>query len=301
MRKRFLQQGCRLIATLSVVLTTLGAVSLASAQTRETVDIASALLEAPVPSMEAFYGEELHYSISMMGGEAARGAITVGRPTQDEEFGRVVPVQGLVQSVGLLSAMVRFKYGGFTWMSPDSALPIWGDKLLEDSGRSRSYETDYTYQDYVAAITRVEGERERSWTRFIPEQVDDAFSWIFRLRAAPLNIGDRYTFYIFDGWLLRRLHVRVVDHVERHEDVTRRTSTMTAELALIADAMDDNPALPWAEKVQGLAPVFTSRRLDDIGSMWISLDERRLPVGMEVRTPVGFMRIAMSHHVAPTP
>lgn len=286
------------------VLCVIGAFSTpvaAFAQGRVPGDIAQALVEAPLPDMRRWAGEELHYSVSMMGGEAARGAITVGRLTHDENLGEVLPIQGLIQSVGLLSAMVRFKYAGFSLMDASLSLPLWGEKLLEDSGRSRTYTTIYGSDDYEVTVTRAEGSDSWERTRLSPSRTDDAFSWIFRLREAPLNVGDYYTFYIFDGWLLRRLHARVVSHTERHEDVTRRSTTMTAEITLVADAMDENPALPWAEDDADLAPVFTSRRLDDVGTLWISLDERRVPVALEVRTPVGFMRIGMSRHVLPSP
>lgn len=299
MQESYLQQRYILLTAIVSLLGVFAIAPVAFSQTRTTVDVAQALVEAPLSPMAKWHGEEMHYSVSMMGGEAARGMISVGRPTVDDNLGEVVPVQGLIQSVGLLSAMVKFKYAGFSWIDPKESLPLWGDKLLEDSGRSRSYQTIYGSDDYEATITRLENGQERTWTRHTPERVDDIFSWIFRLRSAPLEIGDRYTFYIFDGWLLRRLHVRVVNHVERHEDITLRSTTMTAELALVADAMDGNDALPWASNAL-LAPVFTNRRVDDVGTMWVSLDERRVPVALEVRTPVGFMRIGLSRHVPPS-
>ena len=297
---RFLQQGCGALALVSAFLVPLVSVSEAWSRGRGPVDTVESLLAAPLPSMSRWAGEELHYSVNMMGGEAARGAITVGRATVDENLGEVVPVEGLIQSVGLLSAMVRFRYGGFTWMDAEFGLPLWGDKLLEDGGRTRSYQTAYGLDDYRVDVTRLENERSRTWSRLTPSRVDDAFSWIFRLRSAPLEVGDVYSFYIFDGWLMRRLHARVVSHVERPEDVTGRKNVMAAELVLVADAMDENASLPWLAGDASLSPVFTTHRVDDVGTMWISLDDRRLPVALEVRTPIGFMRINLSRHVPPS-
>lgn len=245
-------------------------------------------------------GEEFHFTISMMGGEAARAVLTIGRATEDENLGRVVPVQGLVGSVGLLSALVNFKYGGLTYLNAETGQPIWSEKLLEDSGRSRTYTTFYDRENYQADVTRLENDRSRETQRIIPAHVDDIFSWIFRLRNTELAVGDTYTFYIFDGWLTRRLHAKVISHVERYEDSSRRNVVRAAEIDVTAESLTELFPLPWAQSAADLAPVFTVRSSEQVATTWISLDERRIPLGIELRTPVGFMRVALTRYVPPS-
>lgn len=244
-------------------------------------------------------GEEFQYTISMMGGEAARAVLTIGAATLDANLGQVVPVQGMITSVGLLSAILSFRYAGLTYLDTADGKPIWSEKLLEDTGRSRTYTTYYDRDAFEASVTRKEGTTERSYERLIPSHVDDAFSWLFRLRVSDLAVGDRYTYYIFDGWTLRRMHIRVAAHIERYEDAAQQKRVMAAELVITADSMTEHPALPWALDAADLAPVFSVRRSDPVATAWISLDDRRIPLGIEVRTPIGFMRIALTRHVPP--
>lgn len=246
-------------------------------------------------------GEELHYSIAMMGGEAARALLTIGHPAHDENLGEVVAVQGIAQSVGLLSALVRFKYAGLSYLNAETGVPVWGEKLLEDGGRSRTYTTYYDRERYTGEVSRLEDGRTTRSEKLIPRYTDEAFSWILRMRSAELAVGDEYTFYIFDGWTTRRLRLRVLAHVDRYEDVAQRKVVRAAEIEIISDSLNEHSALPWAEGDADLAPVFTVRRTDEMGVAWVSLDERRIPLGVELRTPIGFMRLTLTRHVPPDP
>lgn len=274
--------------------------SLSASSDQDSQAVSFPIIAASTYDPRVWGGEEFHYSVSMMGGEAARAVLNIGHATVDENLGAVVAVQGLVQSVGLLSALVRFKYGGLTYLNADTGKPIWGEKLLEDSGRSRTYTTYYDRENYQAEVTRAEDGRRSDSTRIIPSHIDDIFSWIFRLRNADLEVGDTYTFYIFDGWLTRRLRVRVVRHVDRYEDAAQREVVRAAEIDVVAESLTELFPLPWAEDAADLAPVFTVRKSENLGTMWITLDERRAPLGIEMRTPFGFMRIALTRYVAPS-
>ena len=258
-------------------------------------------LVAPTFDPRQWAGEEFHYSIVMMGGEAARAMLTIEHPIQDANLGEVVPVQGLAQRVGLLSALVRFKYGGLSYLNAETGVPVWGEKLLEDSGRVRTYTTFYDRERYTGEVTRLEDGRNTRTQRLIPRHTDEAFSWILRMRSSDLEVGDVYAFYIFDGWMTRRLRLRVVGHVDRYEDVAQRKVTRAAEIEIISDSLSEHPALPWAEGDADLPPIFTVRRSDALGTAWVSLDDRRIPLGIELRTPIGFMRIMLTRHVPPDP
>lgn len=286
---------CAILATITMLL-----FSAAYAESGAPVDGSGPpppILAGAAYDPTVWAGEEFQYTIAMMGGEAARAALTIAPPIDDENLGRVVPVQGMIASVGLLSALVSFRYAGLTYLDVADGKPIWGEKLLEDTGRSRTYTTYYNREKYEAAVTRSEGTTQRSYERIIPGHVDDAFSWLFRLRVSDLKVGDRYTYYIFDGWTLRRMHIRVASHIERYEDASRQKTVMAAELVISADTMNEHFPLPWAEGDADLAPVFTVRRSDPVATAWISLDDRRIPLGIEVRTPLGFMRITLTRHI----
>lgn len=250
--------------------------------------------------VDQWAGEEVHYSISMMGGEAARAALHVGEVTDDEELGRVVPVQGLVSSVGFLSALVKFKYAGLTYVDVDTGYPAWSEKLLEDGGRTRTYTTYYARDQYRADVVRNENSKDSPRTKMIPRHSDDIFTWLFRLRALDLQVGDIYVAYIFDGWLVRRLTLRVISHADRPVRAGARETIRAAEIAIQTESLEPVAPLPWAGKSMFLPPVYRVSKREQVASMWFSLDDRRIPLNISLQTPVGFVRMDLTKYVAPS-
>lgn len=247
----------------------------------------------------SLYSEEVHYSISMMGGEAARAALHIGAAIDDDELGRVVPLQGLVSSVGFLSALVKFKYGGLTYVDVETGYPVWSEKLLEDSGRSRTYTTYYARDEYRADVVRAEYGKKSPRTRMIPRYSDDIFTWLLRLRQADLEVGDRYVAYIFDGWLVRRLTLRVISHADRPVRVGSNETVRAAEIAIQTESLAPSAPLPWAEDAVNLPPVLSVVKREQAATMWFSLDARRVPLHISLQTPVGFVRMELTKYVAP--
>lgn len=244
-------------------------------------------------------GEEVFFSISILGGEAARAALVAGEPTEDANLGRVIPIQGVAQSVGLAAAFARFKYEGLTYFNAATLLPVWGEKLLEDRGRSRTYETYYDRGAFTAEVTRFEDNRSSDWTTVIPAEVGDAFSWIYHLRQERLEVGDEYVYYIFDGWKLRRLLVRVAAHLDRPLRSGSEEQVRAAELTVIAEELRSFHALPWVEDDLRLPPVYTVRKRSELATAYMTVDDRRIPLGMTIATPIGTMRVSMDRYVPP--
>lgn len=248
---------------------------------------------------EAWAEEEVHYSISMMGGEAARAALHIGTAVDDEELGRVVPVQGLVSSVGFLSALVKFKYGGLTYVDLETGYPVWSEKLLEDGGRTRTYTSYYSRDAYRADVVRSEDGTDSPRTKMIPRHADDIFTWLLRLREIDLQVGDTYVAYIFDGWLVRRLTLRVVSHADKPVRAGSRETVKAAEIAIQTESLEPVAPLPWAENAMDLPPVYRVSKREQVASMWFSLDARRVPLSIALQTPVGFVRMELTKYVAP--
>jgi len=250
--------------------------------------------------VEQWAGEEVHYSISMMGGEAARAAMHIGEVIDDEELGRVAPVQGLISSVGFLSALVKFKYGGMTYIDLETGYPVWSEKLLEDGGRTRTYTSYYARDEYRADVVRNENDRDSPRKKMIPRHSDDIFTWLLRLREMDLEVGETYVAYIFDGWLVRRLTLRVLSHAERPVRAGARETVKAAEIAIQTESLEPLAPLPWAPKGVLLPPVYHVIKREQVASMWFSLDDRRVPLNISLQTPVGFVRMELTKYVAPS-
>lgn len=240
-----------------------------------------------------YVGEDVRYSISLMGGEAARGIVTVDPSQVDGELGEIVPIQGMASSTGLLSAVMRFKYGGMVYASVEDGHPAWSEKLLEDKGRTRTYTTTYDRDAYDARTVHEENDRKSARHYVIPRHVDDIFTWLFRLRNADLSVGQEYISYMFDGWVVRRLHIRVASHQDAYRVDAFNTSVPAAELVVTVESVTPWVALPWTENAATLSPVFIATKKPQVVTMWMSLDARQIPLGITIETPVGHARISL--------
>jgi hypothetical protein len=256
-----------------------------------TVD-ASELNAGPVPFQ--WEGQQLTFDISALGGTVARCAYNIGYEDADDNLGSVIPLRGFCVTLGLLSAFVKFNYEGFVFADPETLYPVWGEKLLEDRGRSRTYETFYERRRFVAIVERVELARdsERQYRRWIPHDVYDILTWINHVRTRDLSVGEELVYYVFDGWKLRRLTMTVTRHVDFYLG-EEHPSVRAAELDVDAEVLDPYPVAPWVPYNRTIPPVYLPRGGDDtkLGEAWFALEGSRVPLGLNLGTPFGKMRI----------
>ncbi len=243
-----------------------------------------------------WYGEELHYSIEMLGSEAARTAIAVGYPTEHEEHGLVVPVEGLSISVGFFANVYPMEDTAITYVANDG-LPVHSTKVIDERNRERSYAVSYETDRFVSEILRTEGESTRRTGRFIPSDTHDAMSWMLDLRSRDLSVGNEYVYHVFDGWKLSRLTARIEQHTEIYTEIGILD---VAEMTFTREVLASHHPLPWADDTTLLPPVYVvSEGPSELGVGWFSLDDRRIPVGVDVETPIGHLRMIIDRHVAP--
>lgn len=246
-----------------------------------------------------WYGEEIFYSVEVLGSQAARCALSAGYPTDVESVGVTIPVQGLCASTGIFAAIYEFSYGGFAYLDPATMLPVYGEKTLNDKGDTRVYQVRFNRDTFVGDVTKIDDNGStRDWERYIPSDVHDAISWIYELRTQDLSIGNEYIVYIFDGWKLRQLTMRISDHRDFYTPLGHIRS---AEVVMYAGVLNSDHPLPWAADTTVLPPVYTVRdAVEEVGRAYVSLDANRVPVGIEVETAVGYMRLLLDEYVPPS-
>jgi len=171
---------------------------------------------APLPSESAFerfrwYGEELIYTVQILGSEGARAGLAAGYP-EDRDGIPSIRLHGLVQSVGLLSGVFAIEDVADTWIETATGLPLYAVKDLNERNQQRRYEVTYHQLNHRADIERVRDGRDTRFFRYVPSDLYDALSWIYDLRSRDLDVGQEYVYHIYDGWKLSRLTVRVIRH-----------------------------------------------------------------------------------------
>lgn len=241
-------------------------------------------------------GEELFYSIEMLGSEAARCAVAVGHEIEHEEFGTVIPLEGLAISVGFFANVYEMEDMAETFLRPETGLPEWSAKSIDERGNYRRYEVGYDHDGFVATVNRI-ADTTRLQARYIPSDTHDAISWMLDLRSRDLAVGREYVYHIFDGWKLSRLSARIEEHTEVYTEIGILD---VAQIRFTREVLGSFQALPYANAL-GLPPVYTVvDGPEELGIGWFGLDERRLPVGVDIATPIGSLRMILDRHVPPS-
>lgn len=239
-----------------------------------------------------WFNERLVYSLEIFNARVARAAIQVGPRMVDPEHGEVIPIQAAANSHGVLDAVYAIRNASITYIDPVTGLPRWSEKILDERGQRREYQVTYVQEEFRARTRRVRDGQESWFRRLVPSDLHDAVSWVFDVRSRDLRTGDRYYYYIYDGWKLSRL----VAHVVRHESFVGAGRTWdSARVSIRREVLDSHPYLPWSEAVATLPPVYTfAEDPYEIGVGWISLDEARLPLGLEIAVgSVGRLRLTL--------
>lgn len=131
----------------------------------------------------------------------------------------------------------------------------------------------YHLQDTARVDTRAGTILTRTDTIALEPPVFGAIGAVYYLRTLPLQQGDRFPLSIFDGRKIRRIGITV----DRQETIQVPAGEFSC-LVLTPTPLDDQPLT----KVQGLLKV------------WLTADERRLPVRIEQQSKYGTMVLRLA-------
>jgi hypothetical protein len=245
-----------------------------------------------------WFGEQLIYAVTILGSTSARAGLSIGYPSQVEGHGSVIPLQGIVASVGLLRSLYPIHNTALTYLDPTTGLPTWSDKVLEERDVQRQYTVTYEGNAFRASIRQVRDGETRQLRRVVPSNIHDAFSWFLDLRSRDLTEGQRYEYFVFDGWKLSRLRVEVEQETQV---LTGIGYLRAAQVSLYREVVTSDEPLPWADQAVRLPPVYLpvepGRR---VGRAWFGLDASRIPIGIELTTSIGPVSVMLQRYEPPT-
>lgn len=283
----------RFLILLVMAMTAWSTTAFAQKTTASTADIpASAQKNAPEikkPSAPAplfkWPGEEFYYSVRINGAEAMRAGVRVGQVRAQNN--RVyVPISGTAQSTGFFHSIYPLDDRADTFFDPRTFLPLRSEKTFHEKGQTRSYFVDYYQSSYLARVEKMRQNRTLQTRAAIPGTTHDMLTWLYELRTAqPFEIGQKFSFFVYDGWLLSRIDftVRAKEDVYTPMgwfkgwklDFRREVLTATA----------GRPVPPSKEPVEPSLSVRQSGKHS--GSFWVSRDENRLPIKLKINTILG--------------
>lgn len=227
-----------------------------------------------------FRGEELYYSLEFVGASLARGALVMGDIEQSES-GQVVSIFGLAMTEGLAAMLFPLRDEGTTQISAATGLPITTSKILDERGQYRRYDVEFSLDLFSANVTRLRHGITEFYSRVLPSTTHDALSWVYAVRQQDLTPGTASVYYIYDGWKLSRATATVLDETE--SILVGDEFIECARLRLTREVLDSAAPIPFIQSTP-FPPALWVREdtLDEeqVGEVWIGLDDRRLPIQM---------------------
>ena len=232
----------------------------------------------PEPVAFRWANEEFYFSVSLNGIEAVRAGIRAG-DVRYKDGHPYVAVAGTAQSTGIFDSIYPVNDRAHTFLNPVTLRPLRSQKFFEEAGSSRAYHVDFVHSTYRAKVKKEKGEKTRKFTKAIPGTTNDMITWFYELRRRQdLRLGEKMSFFVYDGWRLYRL-----DAV-----VAAREDTYTPIGWFKTFRIDVQRSSLRTKRQKGESPIITvASAAKPKGSLWVSRDENLIPVKVSVATQWG--------------
>jgi hypothetical protein len=247
-----------------------------------------------------FQGEELYYSLQFVGAQMARGALVMGH-LEEVDGQQVVPVYGLAVTEGLAALVYPLRDEGNTLVSAETGLAISTSKDLQERGEHRRYDVVFHQGRYTADNTRLRYGVTSTYERIVPSDTHDAFSWVYSIRDQDLTPGTSVVYFVWDGWKLSRVTATVMD--DDDDILVGDEFIHCRRINLYREVMESSRPLPFIQETAALPPalwVGDTSAGEQVGNLWLSTDERRLPVQMDFSNNLISATARLARYRAPT-
>ena len=223
--------------------------------------------------------EEAYYKVQINGSEAIHAVMRVGALShlKDQPY---VAVAATAQTVGLFQSILEVDDRANTFIDPRTMRPLRAEKRFKErlfggQLKERTYKVDYQPQEHAARVHKKSNQHADSdYTRHIPDVTHDGLSWFFDLRSRDaFSAGQELSYYVYDGWKLSRLGLKVLGE----EDVYTPMGWHKAwKMSVSREVLDSRGA---RKDGKAMTPTLTTLEpARELGTLWLSRDERRLPV-----------------------
>lgn len=227
-------------------------------------------------------GERFVYSVRLNGAEAMRAGVRAGSPKvhHDRPY---VPVSATARSVGFFRSVYPLEDRADVYVDPASLLPYRSEKLFREAGKERSYAVDYRPDAFRAKVRKTRQDRTYNFHRHLPSNTFDMLSWVYDLRVQEVAIGERFTYHIYDGWKISRVHLEVVG---REDIYTPMGWFKTWKLTFRREVVDSHARRD--DQGRPTHPELKTRvHAQHEGHFYLSRDENLLPVKLTMKTSFG--------------
>ncbi|HLU68759.1 MAG TPA: DUF3108 domain-containing protein [Kofleriaceae bacterium] len=233
-------------------------------------------------------GESMRFELSLRGVLGGEATIAVGQPGI-VDGNRVIIVRSRVESAGVVAMFKEVRDEVTSWIDLDSGLPLGHRAHVKFGDKESIIETKFAGGlggSFRVEVQRVRSQRKRVYHQTMPADLAafDGHSVIGAMRAWQAEEGQHSYFYVLIG---RRLWQNTIRLTGRERVRTKLGRT---------DAL----------RIDGVARRLTSDLREDrrkpprYYTLWLSDDERRLPLLVEGKTEYGAVRAELVEHEAPS-
>ncbi len=196
-------------------------------------------------------GGKLTYSIKLAGVRAGTQTITIGQETEWKGK-KVYPLTSVETSTGLVERFYRFRADRLTCIDTNHLGPIFHRRSIEDRKYHATVEVYYDYQDQTVTHNK----NGKITKAVLIEGCQDELSWIYFLCHHPLEIEGSYDFPLLSKSSIHKATFKVTK-----ETIKCRLLGKIGTLVITSES--------------------TRRKI------WLSDDNRRIPVRIEAKVKVG--------------
>jgi hypothetical protein len=223
--------------------------------------VASWKSESRSATLPFFVGEELSFEVRWMGLLAGNARMMVsGRMSRDGHDG--YQIRSLAESSPFFSLFYYVRDSGETFVDMRELLP-WYYHLDQREG-SRSVQRTVTFDQQRGVAIHTKNQEPPQEVK-VPRGVHDSLSSFYRVRTLPLRVGDSIHLHTFANGKTYDVEVQIL----RREEVEAYWGPV--------DTLVVRPQMRFQEILRQKGEVL----------IWVTDDERRLPIRMRTALTVG--------------
>jgi len=234
--------------------------------------------------------ESFIYSGRINGAEAMRAALRTGELRYNGET-PYVPVGLTARSVGFFDDLYPVDDRANTFMDPTTLFPHRSEKFFHENGKRRTYDVRYLREKYRAKVDRQKPGQRAELNTPIPAGTHDMLSWLYDLRRQSIQKGATFDYYVYDGWKITHLELRVVG-----EEALYTPAGWFQSWKLAYDRHIVKTSLRTKSDADSTGnPVTVSRKTtaEHSGHLWLSRDENHLPLRLTIGTSYGLGEVIL--------
>lgn len=225
-------------------------------------------------------GERARYRVEYGPAHLADLALEVGCANEERVQGRL-----FARSRGMANQVHPFRVQLDT-VTVLASGALRAQTFIEEEGEARRYRSRFVAEPRVRTEREFRGKTHREQA-LLPGRGHDLLSWMLTLRKRVASQGaleGRQRFVVWDGWKLVYLDAIPAAVEDRWTPVgSVRAQRFSLQRTYLSHG-PEQAARPSGEEVERL------------GSIWIEVAPRALPVEMAFRAPIGQVRIVLQAH-----